>query len=349
MGTASFSVPEPEQLPGPQSPYPARMGHTQSLTAMTETTCYVGIDVAKDTLEVAFLEQAPWQTTNNIEGITSVITALSGQAPVLVVVEATGGLEYPLAAALASASIPVAVVNPRQVRDFARATGRLAKTDQIDAQVLALFAERIRPEVRALPDAQQQALEALVARRRQLIEMMQAEENRLRSANAAVKAEIEAHLAYLAQGLQTLETRLSEAIESSALWRAREDLLCTVPGVGPVFSRTLMAELPELGNLTGKQIAALVGVAPFNRDSGTWRGQRSIWGGRSSVRKVLYMSTLVAVRHNAVLRAFYAHLLGMGKPKKVALVACMRKLLVIINAMVKSETRWNPEFFQLAP
>ena len=269
--------------------------------------------------------------------------------PVLIVLEATGGYQRTLAAALASDGLPVAVVNPRQVRDFARATGQLAKTDAIDAKMLALFAERIRPEVRPLPEAEQQALAALVARRRQLLEMLQAERNRLSMAHKAVQDELRAHIRFLEKRLDKANRALQEAIEASPIWRAKEDLLRSVPGVGPVLSATLLAELPELGRLSGREIAALVGVAPFNRDSGTLRGQRCIWGGRVSVRCALYMGTLVAVRHNPVLRRFYEQLLGRGKAKKVALVACMRKLLVILNAMMKTQTHWNPDFCYESP
>lgn len=313
--------------------------------AMNTEETFVGIDIAKDRFDLDSCPQAqPWHTTNDAKGINDVLEAMHALAPALIVLEATGGYERALAAALASEGLPVVVVNPRQVRDFARATGQLAKTDAIDAQILALFAERIRPQLRPLPEAQQQALAALVARRRQLLEMLQAERNRLSMAHKAVQGEVRAHIRFLEKRLDKANRALQAAIEESPVWRAKEDLLRSVPGVGPVLSATLLAELPELGRLSGREIAALVGVAPFNRDSGTLRGQRCIWGGRVSVRCALYMATLVAVRHNPVLRSFYAGLLGRGKAKKVALVACMRKLLVMLNAMMKTQTHWNPDF-----
>ena len=310
---------------------------------MKTNHAFVGIDVAKDRLDLDTCPQPePWHTTNDAHGINHVIERLAGLEPRLIVVEATGGYEHALVAALASAGLPVAVINPRQVRDFARATGQLAKTDAIDAQILALFAERIRPEARPLPEAQQHALAALVARRRHLLEMLQAERNRLSMAHKAVQAELRAHIRFLEKRLDKANRSLQETIEASPIWRAKE--LRSVPGVGPVLSATLLAEFPELGRLSGREIAALVGVAPFNRDSGRFRGQRSIWGGRVCVRCALYMGTLVAVRHNPVLRRFYEQLLNRGKAKKVALVACMRKLLVILNAMMKTQTHWNPDF-----
>ncbi len=319
-------------------------------TAMNTTQTFVGIDVAKDRLDLDSCPPTdPWHTTNDAQGIAQVVKKMHQLQPELIVLEATGGYERTLAAALASDGLPVAVVNPRQVRDFARATGQLAKTDAIDAKILALFAERIRPEVRALPEAEQQALAALVARRRQLLEMLQAERNRLSMAHKAVQSEVRAHIRFLEKRLDKANRALQQAIEASPIWRAQEDLLRSVPGVGPVLSATLLAELPELGRLSGREIAALVGVAPFNRDSGTLRGRRCIWGGRVSVRCALYMGTLVAVRHNPVLRQHYDQLLARGKAKKVALVACMRKLLVILNAMMKTQTHWSPDFCYESP
>ena len=312
---------------------------------MTANQPFVGIDVAKDRLDLDTLPHSKaWHTTNDTKGIAQLCQRLRALEPQLIVVEATGGYERVLTAALAADGLPVAVVNPRQVRHFARATGQLAKTDAIDAQVLALFAERIRPQVRPLPEAEQQTMAALVARRRQLIEMLQAEKNRLPMAHKAVQNELRAHIRFLEKRLDKANRALKETIEASPIWRPKEDLLRSTPGVGPVLSATLLAELPELGQLSGREIAALVGVAPFNRDSGQFRGQRCIWGGRVSVRCALYMATLVAVRHNPVLRPFYEQLLARGKTKKVALVACMRKLLVILNAMMKTQTHWNPDF-----
>ena len=243
---------------------------------------------------------------------------------------------------MAAAALPVVVVNPRQVRDFAaRATGRLAKTDALDAQVLAHFAEAVRPELRPLPDAETQALRDLVARRRQLVAMLVAERQRRRAARAAVRPGIKAHIAWLQQALAQLDDQLQTSVQLSPHWRAHDQLLRSVPGVGPQLARTLLAQLPELGRLDRRRIAALVGVAPYNRDSGQWRGSRSIWGGRASVRAALYMSALVASRHNPVIRDFYQRLLARGKPKKSALTACMRKLLVILNAILKTNTPWQ--------
>jgi transposase len=255
--------------------------------------------------------------------------------------EATGGYENAAVASLAAAGLPVVVVNPRQVRDFAKATGTLAKTDRVDAQILALFAERVRPVVRPIPSRQTRILDALLTRRRQLLEMITAERNRFAMSVDPIRKDIQKHIRWLKCRVADVEKELDQTIESSPIWRIREDLLRSVPGVGPVLSRTLVADLPELGSLNRKQIAALVGVAPLSRDSGTKRGKRMVWGGRAPVRAVLYMGTLVAAKHNPVIQEFYARLLATGKPKKVALTACMRKLLVILNAMVRSNTRWN--------
>jgi transposase len=305
---------------------------------------YFGIDISKDHLDVATTEGAPGRFTYDASGMEDLLKVLHAADIELIVMEATGGLEHRLAGELATAGFPVAVVNPRQVRDFARATGRLAKTDQIDAHILALFAERIRPEPRVLPDEAQRALSALVARRRQLSEMLQAERNRLRRAEAVVAEDLELHIAFLEARLDQTNQSLRVAIEQSPLWRVGDELLQSLPGIGPTVSATLLAELPELGRVSAKEIAALVGVAPFNCDSGTLRGRRVIWGGRVSVRCALYMATLVAVRHNPVLRAHYHQLLARGKAKKVALVACMRKVLLWLNAIMRDRQPWNPEF-----
>lgn len=255
--------------------------------------------------------------------------------------EATGGLEVALLSALAAAGLPVVAVNPRQVRDFARASGQLAKTDRVDAHILAQFAEAIRPPVRPLPDEQTQALAALVTRRRQLLEMLQAEKNRLRLTAAPIRRRVQTHITWLKRELAALDKDLTRTIRTSSVWRERDDVLRSVPGVGPVFVSTLFAHLPELGTLSRKQIAALVGVAPFARDSGSLRGRRMIWGGRAPVRAALYMATLVATRYNSVIRTFYQRLCQAGKVKKVALTACMRKLLTILNAMLKTGTVWQ--------
>jgi transposase len=314
---------------------------------MTAAPVFVGIDISKTRLEVAPRPAGlPFTVSYDDAGIALVVERLSALAPVGIVVEATGGLEVLLAGALATAGLPVAVVNPRQVRDFARATGRLAKTDTLDAQVLAQFAEAVRPARRPLPDASTQQLAALITRRRQLVEMLTAEKNRRGSTPRGMRSQIQTHIDWLAQSVAQLDQDLTMAVQASPIWRAHDELLRSVPGIGPVVTRTLLAELPELGTLTRKQIAALVGVAPLNRDSGTFRGKRTIWGGRATVRAVLYMGALVATRHNAVLKAFYQRLRGAGKAPKVALTACMRKLLTILNAMLKHRTPWRERSVQ---
>ena len=266
---------------------------------------------------------------------------LAELAPTLVVLEATGGLETFLVGELAGAQLPVVVVNPRQMRDFAKAVGKLAKTDALDAQVLAHFGEATKPDLRPLPDDSTRALQALLARRSQVVEMVTAEKNRCRTATQRLQPQIQEHIRYMEKQLKELEQGLSELLSSSPVWRTKEKLLGSVPGVGPVLTVTLLAGLPELGRLDRREIASLVGVAPFNRDSGTLRGKRTVWGGRSSVRATLYMATLAATRYNSVMRAFYQRLLEAGKPKKVALTACMRKLLTILNAMLKHNLSWN--------
>lgn len=318
-------------------------------TATNPASIYVGIDVCKDSLEVA---QRPdgeaWRLSNDGRGIAALVERLAQSRPTLVILEATGGMEMPLVRALVAAQLPAVVVNPRQVREFARATGRLAKTDTIDAHVLAQFGEAVQPEIRPLPDAATQELSALLTRRRQLIEMLTAEKNRLRSAARTVRGDIEDHIHWLECRLSDLDDDLDQAIRSSPLWRERHDLLRSTPGVGPVLSRTLLAELPELGAINRKEIAALVGVAPLNRDSGHFRGKRRVWGGRAHVRSALYMAALVATRRNPVIKAFYERLLAMGKPKKVALTACMRKLLTILNAMARDHRSWQIKHLSLA-
>lgn len=312
------------------------------------TSPYVGIDVAKARLDVAVSsDEATWQVANDPEGIDQVVHQLDEVSPALVVLEATGGYETALAAALAAAGIPVAVVNPRQVRDFAKALGKLAKTDTLDARVLALFGERVRPVARPLPNVQAQELTALLARRRQLIEMLTAEKNRLRTALPRVHHEVQEHITWLQERLAKLDGDLGAMLRESPVWQEKEQLLRSAPGVGPGLTLSLLADLPELGSLDRRQIAALVGVAPLNRDSGTLRGKRTVWGGRSHVRAALYMAALVASRFNPVIRSFYQRLCAAGKPKKVALTACMRKLLTILNAMLKHRTPWDPTCSQI--
>jgi transposase len=306
----------------------------------------VGIDVSKGTLDVQVRPtDAQWTVANDDAGIRALVAQLQTAAPAQIVIEATGGYELAVVSALAAAGLPVIVVNPRAVRDFARATGQLAKTDQLDAGMLARFAEQVRPEIRPLADAEQQELDALLTRRRQLIEMLTAEKNRLQQVFVArgsrVKKSLTAHIAYLTRELGRAETDLGALVRQSPIWRERDDLLQSAPGVGPVLSFTLLAALPELGRLDRKAIAALVGVAPLNRDSGLFRGKRMIHGGRAPVRTALYMGALVATRYNPVIKAFYQRLLAAGKPKKVALTACMRKLLIILNAMVRQQAPWS--------
>lgn len=305
----------------------------------------VGIDVAKAALDIAVRPTSEERhLANDAAGIADSVTWLQALHPQVIVVEATGGYEAALVAELGIANLPVAVVNPRQVRDFARATGRLAKTDRLDAQVLAHFGQAVRPTPRPLPDGEAQALAALVERRRQVIAMRTAEENRLGAARvAAVHARIQAHLAWLEVDLADIEGDLRQRLRTSPLWREQDDLLQSVPGIGPILSLTLLAELPELGRLSHGQIAALVGVAPLNRDSGTLRGRRAVWGGRRAVRTALYMGTLRATRCNPPIQAFYERLLAAGKAKKVALVACMHKLLTILNAMVRHQAHWQAQ------
>lgn len=305
---------------------------------------YVGIDVSKNQLDIAVRPAGDtWSMPNDVSGITEVVQGLAQLHPALVVLEATGGLQMPLAAALATAGLPLAMVNPRQVRDFARAIGRLAKTDRLDAQVLAHFAEAVRPTPYPLPDAQTQELTALLTRRHQVVEMLTAEKNRLRSARELVHRRVQDHICWLEQELADLDDDLERTLRKSPLWREKDNLLRSVPGIGRVVSITLLADLPELGTLSRHQIAALVGVAPLNRDSGRFRGKRMVWGGRARVRAALYMAALTASRYNPIIKAFYHRLCEAGKARKVALTACMRKLLIILNSMVKHQQTWNPD------
>jgi transposase len=315
-----------------------------STTGSERRSRHVGIDVSKARLDVCLMPEGETFTVDNDQrGIDELLGRLEKARPELVVLEATGRHERPVATAIASseAGIAVAVVNPRQARDFAKATGRLAKTDKIDAFVLARFASAVGPPPSVLPDEEAQALQAILTRRRQLIEMLVAEKNRLSMASEAVAGRIRAHVRWLEKELERADRELDEAVQQSDTWRHNEGLLRSVPGVGPVLARTLLAELPELGSLSHKRLSALVGVAPFNRDSGKIRGKREVWGGRAPVRAALYMGALVATRHNPVLEEFYGRLLEAGKPKKVALVACMRKLLVILNAMMRDRAIWR--------
>jgi len=303
---------------------------------------YVGIDVSRDTLDVHVRPTGEqWQVSNSPRGHVALARRLGGLNPELIVVEATGGLERPVSRALTGAGLPVAVVNPRQTRDFAKSTGRVAKTDALDASDLARYAEVVQPEPRTLADEQTQALAELVSRRRQVVKMAAGEKNRLRVCSGELRAGIEAHLAWLEGAQEELDREIAARVLSDPRWKARAELLMSVPGVGPVLSSTLVACVPELGQVGKKEIAALVGVAPFNRDSGKKRGKRRVSGGRGHVRSVLYMGTVAAVRCNPVLRPFYQKLVGAGKEKKVALTACMRRLIVILNAIAETGTPWD--------
>src|SRR6202158_678963 len=301
---------------------------------------FVGTDVAKAQLEVFIRPDGEtFSVANDQVGIGELLRQL--EPADFVILEAHGRLEMPVAGALAAAGIAVAIVNPRQVRDFARATGRLAKTDRLDAEVLARFGEAVRPEARPLANEQAQALEALVTRRRQLVEMLTAEKNRPATAPKVLHRSIDEHIRWLEKRLSGFDDELGELIRDTPLWRERDELLRSVPGVGKVLSSTLLAHLPELGMLNRKQIAALAGLAPFNRDSGNLRGSRCIWGGRAQVRRVLYMATVSGVRSNPAIRTFYLRLRASGKHAKPALIACMRKFLVILNAMLHNKTPWR--------
>ena len=310
------------------------------------TTLYIGIDISKATLDIdayplSATRLSTTQFSNNDIGRKQLSALLADLQPKLIVMEATGGLESPIAAELAMAGLSVAVINPRQARDFAKALGVLAKTDAVDAQILARFAEAIKPEARPLKSSDLMALDSVLTRRRQLVEMITAESNRHAQASGKIAKQIAQHIIWLRKRLSEADEDLDDAIAQSPLWQAKSDLITSVPGVGKVTATSLLAELPELGQLARREISALVGVCPFNRDSGGHKGRRAIWGGRASIRAVLYMAALVASRYNPVIKAFYQKLLAAGKMKKVALVACMRKLLVILNAMVKNNTPWR--------
>ena len=306
---------------------------------------FIGIDVSKGHLDLAdSIDPNPRQFQNDEAGIASLVDHLISIRPTLIVLEATGGLEIPTASSLYAKRLPVAVVNPRHVRDFAKATGKLAKTDAIDARVLAHFAAAIRPEVRQIKDDETRELAALVTRRRQLIGMLTSEKTRLRQSSKPIRDDIQVHIEWLNQRLKELDDNLSKTIKNSSIWKESSSIIQSIPGAGPVLAISLLADLPELGTLNRKQIAALVGVAPFNRDSGRFRGRRSVWGGRAQIRSVLYMVALAAIQHNPIIKAFYQRLIRKGKKSKVAITACMRKLLTILNTMLKNRTLWNQNF-----
>ncbi|HYA80947.1 MAG TPA: IS110 family transposase [Methylocystis sp.] len=302
--------------------------------------CCVGVDVSKDRLDVHLRpSDEAFAVARDGKGLENLVERLKALNVSLIVLEATGGFETTVAAALAGAGLPIAVVNPRQIRDFARALGKLAKTDAIDAGVIALFAEKIRPQARPIASEEAQTLGELVARRRQIVEMIGMEQNRRRrAADKQLAKRIDRHIAFLEKELAEVDGDIDAGVRASPAWREAEELLTSVPGVGPVTARTLIAELPELGRLDRRKLAALVGVAPFNRDSGTWRGHRMIAGGRTSVRCALYMAALVAIRHNPLIKAVYQRLIARGRPKKVAIIACLRQLLTILNAIVRDAT-----------
>ena len=303
---------------------------------------YVGIDVSKDRLDVAVTpNERTWQVSNDEEGINQLVVTLKQLSPGLIVLEPAGGYEAPIAVSLATEGLNVAVVNARQIRDYARAVGRMAKTDKLDALIMAGFAATIKPQARPLGDEESRRIKAKVSRRRQLLEMLKAEKCRLNTAHGDVKPNIIAHIEWLRKETSDIDRELKQEIKDSPVWREKDKLLQSVPGVGKVTSSTLLAELPELGKLNRKEIAALVGVAPLNRDSGLMKGKRIIWGGRASVRAALYMAVLTGTRFNPVLREFYQRLLVKGKAKKVALVACMRRLLTILNAIIKQQREWQ--------
>ena len=305
---------------------------------------FIGIDVSKDRLDVALLpDDQVWSLGNNQKEIPSLVKQFKKLAPTLIVLEATGGLQAMVAASLATAGLPVAVINPRQIRDFAKATGKLAKTDTIDAKVLAFFADRIRPEPRPLKDRDLQNLTSLLVRRNQLVAMLTAEKNRLSSAPQSIKKDIKVHIHWLEKHIKESNGNLRKLIRMTPIWREKEALLRSVPGVGPILTLNLITGLPELGSLNRKQIGSLVGVAPLNSDSGKFRGKRIIWGGRANVRACLYMGTLTAIRHNSAIKAFHQRLIAGGKEPKVAITACMHKLLIILNAIMKNSTPWEPD------
>lgn len=314
---------------------------------MSISNVFIGIDVSKERLDCNCRPTGITSSCDNTPtGIADLIKWARAQQPQLIVLEATGGLERPLVAEILAARLPVVVVNPRQVRDFARAIGQLAKTDRIDAAVIAHFGEAVNPEVRPFPDHLTQQMDALMTRRRQLVQMLAAERNHLVSAPAQVQNYVKEHISQLEELIKKLDQDIDQMITGSPIWKTKENLLRSVKGVGPVLSRTLLAELPELGQLSRQEISKLVGVAPLNNDSGKYKGKRSCWGGRASVRGPLYMATLSATRYNPVIKEFYQRLIAKGKAKKVAIVACMRKMLITLNAIVKSNKPWDANFAQ---
>lgn len=304
---------------------------------------FIGIDISKDKLDMAIWDrEETWTFCNGVEGWQELIEQVQDIHPSLIVVEASGGIEQPLVAELYLAELPIAIVNPTRVRNFARSTGQFAKTDKLDARLIAQFAQAVRPPVRPLRTANQEHLHALVTRRRQIVQILTAEKNRRATTFSTLRERLQQHIDWLEAEVKALNEQIEQFIQDNPVWQEKAVIVRSVPGVGPVTASTLLAELPELGTRNRQQIAALVGVAPLNKDSGKMRGKRRVFGGRASVRRVLYMATLVATRTNPVIRSFYERLLARGKEKKVALTACMRKLLVILNAMVRNQKTWRP-------
>ena len=313
---------------------------------MESTKCFVGIDVAKAELEIGVIpESKTWTVSNDNLGIQQLIDGLVTLSPSIIVMESTGGYETLVASSLATAQLPVVVVNPRHIRSFAKAIGILAKTDRIDCLVLAQYGKSIKPQPRPLKDEQAQELKAMLGRRKQLVQMHTMEKNRIDKATNSVLKDIHAHISWLEARLQDVDKDLHNSIKNSPVWREKDKIIRSIPGAGPVLSVTLISELPELGILNRRQIAALVGVAPFNCDSGKRKGYRRVWGGRALIRSILYMAALSAVRYNPAIRAFYKRLIAAGKKPKVSLTACMRKLLTIINSMVRNGSLWDPTYF----
>ncbi len=332
---------EPEQLLGLRARI-GKAGPYLTWERKMSDDLFVGIDVSKDSLDYAIWQDAErYQAKNQDEGISQLVAHLKRVQPKLIVVEATGGLEIAVVTALCLAQLPVAVVNPKRVRDFARSLGQLAKTDRIDATVLAHFAAAVQPRIYGMADEQAQHLAAALARRRQLMDMLVAEKNRVHRAHKDIRQRLKAHIAWLEQELEDFDRDLEQEVKNNPVWKAKDEILRSTKGVGPGLSITLLSDLPELGTLNRKKIAALVGIAPFNKDSGTQRGRRFVWGGRVHVRNALYMATLSATRYNPVIKKYYQRLIDEGKPFKVAMVACMRKLLTILNVMVRDLTPWR--------
>jgi len=342
-GRHNFLRINPDSCQGPKRIPNLLQGREQGeLMSERGKELFIGIDVSKGKLDIALSPTGEFMSfSNNEDGISCMLDFIKPFSPSLVVLEATGGLETAAVGRLAAKGLPVVIINPRQVRDFAKATGKLAKTDVIDAHLIARFGEAVRPEIRPLKDQDAQKFDALITRRRQIVEMITAEKNRLNAATQWTRNDIQKNIAWLEKCLKKVDKDLKNLLKKSPIWREKDEILQSTPGVGPVLSMTLLSGLPELGTLNRKEIAALVGVAPLNRDSGLFRGKRMIWGGRAGIRSVLYMSATCAMRFNPTIKKFYERLRLAGKVHKVAITACMRKLLIILNTMVKNRTYWS--------